>query len=215
MLAIDDIVYIDTRELEETANNATNYIKNKRIQNRQNDVADINFNKLAVERKTIKDFFDSIRDKRLEKQATDMLQAEYTDRYIVIEGAYWDYLNEYFGMSQNHFLGMCATLGQKYRCNIFPVENNDDFWYYVDSLIRKHNPDEKFTIDCDFINKDEAADPHYRMLKQLDGIGGTIAKNILNEYKYCELASLEVKDLTKIPKVGKKKAETILAVLNS
>lgn len=177
-------------------------------------------NSFAVERKTGRDFINSISDKRLYKQLVNMYQYDYPILAVITKNIWEDM---YFARNQrnqnihNTYEGTLNTIYTKFpKVRIIFFDTDED---YVDWLIRvdeKLSSEEKGSRPIPLTRKATSiTEIKENMLAAVPGVGLATAKKLLKKYDNINnIANTDENDLMTIEKLGKTTAKKILEVLN-
>ena len=171
---------------------------------------------IAVERKTINDFVNSMIDKRLISQLSDLKQ-NYKAPLLIIEKEE----NQEFckpsghpNMHENAVRGMLLSL-INFGVPIIITEGYEDTAKYLLLLAkRQERPEREFSLAV----KRKAFslnDQQQIILEAFPGIGPTTAKEILKHFKSIKnFVNSSLEELEKIPKINKKKALILKRILD-
>ncbi len=206
-------IYADSRE---KASGVIKYLVDNNIDVRMQNLEVGDFQPsgdIIIERKEIKDFVDSIIDKRLLDQVKDM-KDNFENPLIIIEGD--EDLYSVRNIHANAIRGMLAwiTIDMK-----IPIVHTKDYRDTAELLITiaKREQGEKGN---DFSIRGEKKPLSEKELKEfiiagLPGVGTQLAKNLLEEFKNVKnIVNASNEDLQKVEKIGKKKAEEIRKILD-
>lgn len=184
---------------------------------------------LLVERKTIKDFFSSVRSNRLWDQLLRMMKVEKVlgyavkRRICVIHGNFNGYLNMIDYGSQadllkhwSQLMGAFFEVIYVYNTPIIHAESDEALRAFMRILVKREVAGKNDKLpDGKWYRKPAKADLPVKdrkryVLAALPYIGDTLAKKLLQHFKtISEVACASVEELQKVPKIGKKKAELI------
>ncbi|NIO36418.1 ERCC4-type nuclease [Candidatus Bathyarchaeota archaeon] len=182
-----------------------------------------------VERKTVKDFFSSARSNRLWDQMLRMMKAEKVlghrirRRILVIHGDFMDYWRMIgYGREESMSTRWCQLMGAfmeivyVYNTPIIYAEDDTAFKAFMRILIQREatgkndkSPDARWyrkPVKADLPVKDRKK----YILSALPYIGDRLAENLLQHFcTISGVACASIKELQKVPKIGKKKAGLI------
>jgi len=184
---------------------------------------------LLIERKTINDFFSSVRSNRLWDQLLRMMKVEQVlgyavkRRMCVIHGNFKDYLNMVDYGSQTDLLkhwsqlmGAFFEVIYVYNTPIIHAESDEALKAFMRILVKRELSGKNDKLpDGKWYRKPARADLPVKdrkryILAALPYIGDTLSKSLLQHFKtISEVASASVEELQEVPKIGKKKAELI------
>ncbi len=205
----DVTVYVDSREIRSEVVKKLYELSNVRVGNYNADY--IISDRIAIERKTVEDFVDSIVDKRLFDQLIE-LKKNYQKPILIVEG---DGL--YRRLSPNAIRGALATVVVDFDIPIIFTKSPEETAEFIVSLARREQ-----------LAKGREVYPHYGKTKMtlkeqmeyvvssISDIGPVIAKNLLEHFQTIEnIAKADLNDLMKVPKVGRKIAEKIVRIMKT
>lgn len=165
-------------------------------------VADFLVNNVAVERKTVSDFLNSMINKRLVRQLEEMQQ--YPSKLLVVEGIenqelYDDKNKE--GINPNAIRGFLLSILLKSNIPIIFTKNYQDTARFLAVLARKQEKSEiSIRAKKKSLNKQEQLQ---YLLEGFPGIGPSAAKKLLKELKTLKnIVNATEEELKKI--IGKK-----------
>lgn len=149
------------------------------------EVADFIVKGVAIERKTVSDFLNSMMNKRLSEQLINMQQ--YPERLLIIEGLenqeiYNDkeYSKEQTGINPNAIRGFLLNILLKYQVPIIFTKNYTDTARFLVVLAKKpQENNESIRAKRTPRNSDEQKQ---FILEGFPGIGEKTAKKLLKEY---------------------------------
>ncbi len=169
--------------------------------------------RVGIERKTPKDFVDSIIDKRLLHQLKDLKQ-NYEKPLIIIEGE--EDIYSIRRIHPNAIRGMLSTIAISYGIPILQTKSPSETAELIKSIAtREQNYKEK-----DFGIRTErkpltTKEQQEFIVESLPGIGPSLAKSLLKEFKTVKkITNAKPERLQKIKQLGKTKAEEIRRILN-
>lgn len=164
-------------------------------------VADYIVNNIAIERKTISDFYSSIINKRIFNQIEELKQ--YENRLILIEGLenkelYNDY--QMNGINANAIRGFLLSLTLKHKIPVIFTKNSFDTAKFIEVLSNKKQRENSLNITKKNLTKKEQMQ---FVLESFQGIGPKNAKKLLVEFGNLQkIFNADKKELQKI--LGKK-----------
>jgi Fanconi anemia group M protein len=167
---------------------------------------------VGIEIKKQNDFLNSIIDKRLHLQLTN-LKENFSIPILIIEGN--ENIYEVRNFHPNSIRGMLASIAIDYQIPTIYTKNHRDTASFIHVIAKRL---EKPIRDISLLKKKKPLSPkelQEYIIESLPGIGPSVAKLLLKEFKTIKnimLASEE--DLKKIPKIGDIKAERIIQILN-
>ncbi len=205
----DVTVYVDSREMRSEVVKKLYELANVRVGNYNADY--VVSDRVAIERKTVDDFVDSIVDKRLFDQLVE-LKKNYQKPILIVEG---DGL--YRRLNPNAIRGALATIVVDFNIPIIFTKSPEETAEFIVSLARREQ-----------LAKGREVSPHYGKTKMtlkeqmeyvvssISDIGPVVARNLLEHFQTIEnIAKADVEDLMKVPKVGRKIAEKIVRIMKT
>lgn len=167
---------------------------------------------VAIERKTLEDFLNSIIDKRLLIQLAEMRE-RYKVAVLIIEGN--ENIYQMRNMHPNAIRGMMVTIAIDFQVPIIRTLNPRDTVMVMknmaERLTRSRKPISMYSRRTPLSLEDQKL----YLLESLPGVGATLAKSLLREFGSVEkVMNASLKDLQKVDKLGPKKAEKIKEVLD-
>ena len=166
----------------------------------------------VVERKTVRDFSLSILDGRLFRQAYRL--AELTDNpVLLIEGPSFS-MNNKPNIRLESIKGALITLAQTYRLPVLRTKDQlDSAWYIKTLYLQRRRIGQNSGVLRAYLPK-QLTSRKINVLRSLPGIGKKLAETLLDEYESVEnVIKAPAEDLRKVPGLGPKKVEKIIAVL--
>ena len=167
---------------------------------------------VVIERKTAKDFVDSIIDKRLFKQARE-LSEEFKHPIIILEGD-----DIYNGMIHpNAVRGTLATLAIDFGISILPTRDSQDTAAMIKRIAVREQDGEKNHIQIRTDKKPVSLwEQQLFIIESLPNIGPVNAKNLLQHFGSVEkVITASESELQEVEGIGKKTAENIRKVVES
>ena len=167
-------------------------------------VGDYLVNNVAIERKTVSDFINSMVNKRLSKQLEELQQ--YKERLLIIEGIdeqelYVDSENK-MGMHPNAIRGFLISILLKYKTPIIYAKDYKDTAKFLSVLAKREIKESSLNVSKKNLNKKERMQ---FILEGFPGIGPKTAKKLLK--KFGTLKNLLNADLEELKKEMGKKAD--------
>lgn len=165
---------------------------------------------LIIERKTASDFVSSITDKRLYKQAKDMVD-NFNKPIMILEGD-----NLYSGfMNPNAVRGALAAIAIEFGIPILPTRGPEDTAAMIRRIIiREQNPN-KLPIQIRTEKKPlTLLEQKLFIIESLPNVGPVTARKLLEEFGSVKnIVNASEKELQEVEGIGKKIAKQILKVL--
>ena len=167
---------------------------------------------VVIERKTAKDFVDSIIDKRLFKQARE-LSEEFKKPLIILEGD-----DIYNGMLHpNAIRGTMASLALDFRISILPTRNSQDTAALIKRIALREQKGEKPSISIRTDKKPVTMmEQQLFIVESLPSIGPVNAKNLLKHFgSVSDVLNASESELQEVEGIGLKTAKNIRKVLDT
>ena len=167
---------------------------------------------VAIERKTAKDFVDSIIDKRLFKQAKE-LSEEFKHPILILEGddLYTGFINP------NAIRGTMASIAIDFGISILPTRNAQDTAAMIKRIAIREQNGEKTSIQIRTDKKPVSLlEQQLFIVESLPNIGPVHAKNLLKHFgTVSKVFNASENELQEVEGIGKKTAKDIRKVIDS
>jgi len=190
---------------------------------------------VVVERKTVTDFWASVKSNRLWDQLLRMLKAEkilgypVKRRMFVVTGSFDEYFEAVSTVSSRSMLvhwsqlmGAYMEILYVYNTPVIHAENDLAFKAFMRILVKREAAGMNDKLpEARWYRKPARADLPVKdrkryILSSLPYIGEKLAENLLVHFStIADVASASVEELQKVPKIGKKKAELIHRMFNT
>jgi Fanconi anemia group M protein len=182
---------------------------------RQLAVADYQVSdEIAVERKSVSDFLQSLMDGRLFRQA-GMINENFSKPLIIVEGNFEEL---YYARDVNKkaVIGALSSLLLNYRIPVFPSADETETAEIVFGIAKREQEGKKTEIRLRVGRKGlTSAEKQRFVVESLPAVGPVLAKNLLREFgNIRKIANAEEKELTKVEKMGKVKAKQVREVFD-
>ena len=167
---------------------------------------------VAIERKTAKDFVDSIIDKRLFKQARE-LSEEFKKPILILEGD-----DLYSGMvNANAIRGSIASIALDFGISIIPTRNAQDTAAMIKRIAIREQNGERAPVQIRTDKKPVSLlEQQLFIVESLPNIGPVNAKNLLEHFgSVAAIINASEKELQEVEGIGNKTAENIKKVIDS
>lgn len=167
---------------------------------------------VVIERKTAKDFVDSIVDKRLFKQARSLME-EFKCPLIILEGD-----DLYNGMiNPNAIRGSIASIALDFGISIIPTRNAQDTAAMIKRIAIREQSGEKTPIQIRTDKKPvNLWEQQLFIIESLPNIGPVNAKNLLEHFgTVANIINASESQLQEVEGIGKKTAANIRKVVDS
>jgi ERCC4-related helicase len=167
---------------------------------------------VAIERKTNTDFVSSIMDKRLHKQAKELVD-NFKKPLMIIEGAEF-----YSGfIHPNAVRGALASIAVDFSISIIPTRSPEDTAAMIYRIAIREQTHEKSDIQIRTEKKPLTTwEQQLYIIESLPNIGPVTARKLLEEFKTVKrVINASEEDLKKVDGIGDKIAKSILRVVDS
>ena len=166
--------------------------------------------RMCVERKTVQDFENSIIDNRLFEQL-DRLRCGFEKPILILEGEAADHR-----LSENVIMGTMIKLYTDYNVQIIRSRDAVGTAQILSKFAdREQNPDANMPRILGLKKAHTTYQWQIMILSSMPGIGPNLAHKLISHFGTIkELANADVKELMKVDKIGKKKAQAIHGILN-
>ncbi len=204
------VVYVDTREGNSKVIRALDTIGVK-VKVNTMAVADYQVSEeVAIERKTAKDFVDSIVDKRLFKQARMMME-EFKKPIMILEG------NDFYSgfINPNAIRGAMTSIALDYGISIIPTRTEEDTAAMIKRIAIREQKGEKRSIQIRTERKPQNLwEQQLFIIESLPNIGPVHAKRLLEHFGSVKaVLEADEKKLQEVEGIGKKTAKNIREVV--
>jgi Fanconi anemia group M protein len=165
---------------------------------------------LGIERKTASDFVSSIADKRLYKQAKEMVE-EFEKPVIILEGD-----NLYSGfMNPNAIRGALAAVAVDFGIPIIPTRSPDDTAAMIRRIAIREQADERPPVQVRTERKPlTLLEQKLFIVESLPNVGPVNARKLLEEFGSVKnIINASEDDLQRVDGIGKKIAKSIKKVV--
>lgn len=167
---------------------------------------------VAIERKTTKDFINSLIDKRLYKQAKELV-TEFKKPIMILEGEdlYSAFINP------NAIRGAIASIAVDFGIPIIPTRSPEDTAAMIKRIAVREQSKEKVEIQIRTEKKPlTLKERQLFIVESLPHIGSVNARKLLKHFKTIkDLVNASEKELKKVEGIGEKIAREIRKVLDS
>ena len=165
---------------------------------------------VAIERKTAKDFVDSIVDKRLFKQARMMME-EFKKPIMILEG------NDFYSgfINPNAIRGAMTSIALDYGISIIPTRTEEDTAAMIKRIAIREQKGEKRSIQIRTERKPQNLwEQQLFIIESLPNIGPVHAKRLLEHFGSVKaVLDADEKKLQEVEGIGKKTAKNIRDVV--
>lgn len=208
----DVIIYVDSREGNSKVLRNLDEI-GVRIKVKKMIVGDYQINnEVVIERKTAKDFADSIVDKRLFKQA-NLLKQEFKKPIMILEGD--DFYNGF--INPNAIRGSIASIALDFGISIIPTRSSEDTAAMLKRIALREQKGEKPNIQIRTEKKpSDLWEQQLFIVESLPNIGSVNAKKLLEHFgSVTKVINASEKELEELEGIGSITAKNIKKVLTS
>ena len=208
------VIFADTREDSELIKYL--YKPDVLLQIRNLSVGDfVVGDEIVIERKTTTDFLNSLIDGRLFNQLLDM-KINYASPLLIIEGRQED-LYAVRNIHKNAVFGTLASIALTYKIPILFTADAKETAELIYLIAKREQQGKNKDIKLRFGKKGlTLAEQQRFIVESFPNVGPTLAKALLKHFKSIKnIANASVAELTKVPNLGKKKAEQIKKVLEA
>jgi len=177
-------------------------------------VADYLVNGTAIERKTVSDFINSMKNRRLLKQLEELRQ--YESRLLIVEGIEEqelysdDFSEERGGMHPNSIRGFLLSILLNYKVPVIFTKNYEDTAKFISVLSRKKPRESPLNVTKKFLGRKEQSQ---YILEGFPGIGPKTARRLLKKFKTIKNVINATEE--ELKKEAGKKAENLLRIINN
>lgn len=174
---------------------------------------DLNNNILTVgiEKKTINDFLNSIIDKRLINQVIN-LKKNFDASLLIIEGT--ENIYELRNFHPNSIRGMLASIAIDFQTPILYTRNHRDTANLLAVIAKRFEKQRSLPSLLKKRKQPTIKQQQEFIIECLPGIGPTLSKSLLKEFKTVKaILNASKEELNKVKKIGPKKIESIKKVL--
>lgn len=169
---------------------------------------------IAIERKSINDFYGSIVSQRIFDQCKQM-QSSYPNMYLIISGSFKQLITDpnLFNVNVHVYLGAIASLSTKYGVSVINVDNDKQLAYLAVKIIEKHGE----AVDLAPVKRLTVSTESLKMaaITACRGFSSEKATKVLSKYPTISmLCAATVEQLQEIDGIGPKLAENIKEVFD-
>ena len=206
------LVYADSREGN---SNVIRYLSQMEMDVKVHSMAVGDYqvsDEVAIERKTAKDFVDSMIDKRLFKQARE-LSEEFKRPLLILEGD-----DLYSGMvNPNAIRGTIASIALDFGISIIPTRDAQDTAAMIKRIAIREQSGEKTNIQIRTDKKPVSLwEQQLFIIESLPNIGPVNAKNLLEHFgSVSKVINASESELLEVEGIGKITAQNIRKVIDS
>jgi Fanconi anemia group M protein len=176
---------------------------------RELKVADYLINGIAIERKTVSDFLNSMKNQRLVKQLEELQQ--YESKILIIEGLEEQELysdSETTGMHPNSIRGFLLSILLRYKVPIIFTKNYEDTAKFLSVLSKKKERESPINAKKKSLSKKERLQ---FILEGFPGIGPKTAKKLLK--KFTTIQNVINADSNELKEILGKKTDIVKSII--
>ncbi len=204
-------IIVDSREMR------SEVVKHLRelaeVEVRNLEVADyVLSDRVAVERKTVEDFAESIKSAEKLFSQIAKLKSSYARPLLIIEGE-----NVYGRLHPNAVRGAMAAIAVDFGVPIIMTRDARETAEFLVAIARREQEERKRSpIEHVAKTKRTLKEEQEYVVSAISNVGSVIAKNLLEHFQTIErIATASEEELMKVPKVGKKIAERIRKLMTT
>ncbi len=203
------IIYVDTREFR---SDVVKYLsENYSIVAKQFEVGDyIISDRIAIERKKVDDFLDSLKDGRLFSQMVEM-RRNYEVPILIIEG------ESLFirGFHENSIYGALASIISDYRVPIIFTKDARETAKFIEALMRRELG-ERGEVSLRKEKRAMSTEERQRyIIESLPNVSAKLSQRLLEHFgSVKDVINAEVGELIQVKGIGRKTAEEIYDIVN-
>lgn len=203
-------VFVDTRELRsDVVKHLRNFGVSVEVKNLE--IADyVLSDRVAVERKTVEDFVDSVIEDRLFQQLIKL--KTYQRPVLIIEGE-----NLYQRIHPNAVRGAIATIAVDFGIPIIRTRDEKETAELIMAIAKREQEEKRRDVVEHYAKtKRTLKEEQEYVVSAISNVGSVIAKNLLEHFQTIEkIATADEKELMKVPKVGEKTAKRIRVLMTT
>jgi len=206
-------VYADVRERSSTILSALK--ERADVELRQLPVGDFLLSdRVCVERKTMGDFLQSIIDKRLLSQISEM-RRNFDVPILILEGA--DRMYSQRNIHPNAVRGMIAAIAVDFNIPIIPTEDEEDTAQVLIAIARREQEEKDRIVALRGERKPELISERQRFIvESLPHVSAVLAGRLLEKFGSVEaVMTASEKKLEEVEGIGEKKAQDIRKVVKT
>ncbi len=208
------VIFADDRESNDIMKHL--YREDVLLQIRKLKVGDFAIgDEIIIERKTTSDFLNSLIDGRLFNQLLEM-RINYSQPLLIIEGKYEDLFSKR-NIHKNAIFGALASIALTYKIPILFTSNIEETAEFIYLIAKREQQGKNKDIKLRFGKKGLTISEQQKFIvESFPNIGPTLAKALLRHFKNIRnIVNASIAELTKIPNLGRKKAEYLRKIFDS
>ncbi len=201
-------IIIDTREKQSlVASELIN--KNVCVKFEHLEIADYLIGDIAIERKTLSDFINSMINKRIQMQLKEL--KKYPKQFLIIEGFDFDYRDF---TNKNALRGFVLSIILDFQVPIIYTKNEQETAEFLILLTKKQEKSKQEISLRPSKTLKTIEEQKQFILEGFPGIGPTIAKKLLEKFQTLENTfNASEQELNSIEKLDKKKIKRLKEIL--
>lgn len=200
-------VIVDKRESEKI----TNYLEKMEVEveKKQLEIGDFVLpEEIAIERKTLKDFSNSILDGRIFRQMKNI--CAYKNPILILEGSEFE-----TNLNLNAIKSAILSIAIGFRVPIIWTRNEIETAEYVYLLLKRQLKKKRPFLIKKKKRTSSLKETQENVVSSIPSIGPSLARNLLNEFKSIRnVFNAGEEELKKVKKLGEKKARIIKRIVN-
>ncbi|WP_202319735.1 DEAD/DEAH box helicase [Archaeoglobus neptunius] len=168
--------------------------------------------RVAVERKTVDDFVNSITHRDRLFSQIGKLKSAYSRPVLIIEGD-----SIYRGLHPNAVRGAIASIAIDFSVPIIQTRDARETAEFILAMARREQEiKERAVVEHVAKTKRTLKEEQEHIVSAISNVGVVIAKNLLDHFQTIErIATADEDELAKVPKVGRKTAKRIRRVMTT
>ena len=211
----NSIIIIDARE----DNRFQKALENKKLEVKSDflQVGDYLLgNSICIERKEGNDFLQSIRDRRIWEQASNLTQYDHPIICIITGDIWRDFYFSNSDWIHKSYLGAIASLAGSYGISVLTFQTDSDFVDFVVQIEKQITSDKTSSRPKPFMRKCKSiTDRKENCLSAIEGVSIITAQKLLNKFGSINaIANAKEEDFEDIERLGSKTISKIKETLN-
>ncbi len=184
---------------------------NEKVEVKRLDIGDFVIGNVCVERKTIRDFVNSIIDKRLFTQI-DLMKKNYEKQILIVEGEGDIYSQR--NVHPNAIRGAIASIAIDFGVPIIRTSSPIETAKMLIAIDRRISKESK-EVSLHKRKPISENELQVYIVSSLPEVGTLLAKNLLKKYRSIKrIFNLNEKELMEVEGIGKRKAKKIYEIIN-
>jgi len=173
-------------------------------------------NGICIERKEGNDFLQSIRDRRIWDQATNMSQYEHPIICIITSDIWRDFFHSGSDWINKSYFGAIGTLAVSYGISVLTFQTDDDFLDFITLIEKKITSNKESSRPKPLMRKARSIQERKEnCLSGIEGVSILTAQKLLDKFGSINaIANAKEEDFSDIERLGNKTISKILETLN-